>query len=380
VKDRPIDLFRPYLSPRATGAVADVLSYDAAGRAFIGQGPLVDRFEREFAALIGAPDPDAVVTTNSCTSALGIALKLAGVAHDMGHEVIAPPMTCTATSGAIVNAGARIVWADVDRLTGCIDPADVARKVTPNTRAIVAVDWVGRACDYWMMRDCGVVIIEDAAHALMATLHDEPIARSGGDYVCYSFGPIKHLTTGDGGAIVAHWGDAERARLLRWHGLSRRTGAKDFRCEQPIHEPGTKAHLTDLNAAIGLANLPDAAWVVGKHRQHAAYYDAALAGLPGVTLPPPDPGCAYWLYSLLVEHRDDFMSFMAGRGVETNRVHGRNDTHPAYRFPNGPLPGTGYYDAHHVAIPVGWWLDANDLARVVEAVKEWAEQKGAGAR
>src|SRR5688500_16415171 len=107
-----VDLFRPYVNRAAREAVARVLSPDSSGRLMIGQGHVVDQFEREFAALVGAPDPDAVVSTNSCTAALGIALKLAGVEHGQGHEVISTPMTCTATSGAIVNAGARIVWAD----------------------------------------------------------------------------------------------------------------------------------------------------------------------------------------------------------------------------------------------------------------------------
>lgn len=384
-----VDLFRPYLSTRAADNMARVLAYDADGRMMLGQGALVDRFEREFAALVGVADPDTVVSTNSCTSALGIALQLAGVGP--GDEVIAPPMTCTATSGAIVNRGARIVWADVDPLTGCIDPYDAARKVTGRTGAIVAVDWGGRSCDYDALRGIGngrgrgpVPVIEDAAHALLARIGDRSIGApgpadngygdhefAGGDYICYSFGPIKHLTTLDGGALLAPHYQHERARLLRWHGLSRRTAA-DFRCAQPIHEAGTKAHLTDPNAAIGLGNLPDMPWVVAQHRANAAFYDVALRGLPGVTLPPPDPGSAWWLYCLLVERRDDFMAFMAARGIQTSRVHGRNDTHPAYHFPNGPLPGVDYFDGHVAAIPVGWWVGPRERLRVAEAVRAWA--------
>src|SRR5690349_20778935 len=129
----------------AAAAAARVLNYDAQGRLYCGQGQLVDRFEEAFAALCDVPR-EKVVTTNSCTSALGIALKLAGVGP--GDQVISTPMTCTATSGAIVNAGASIRWADVDRLTGNIDPADVRRKLTRQTKAIVAVNWSGRRCDY----------------------------------------------------------------------------------------------------------------------------------------------------------------------------------------------------------------------------------------
>lgn len=359
-----IDLFRPYVNPRAIESLSTVLTPGRDGRLFIGQGPLVDRFEEEFAAFIGA-DADSCVSTSSCTSALGIALKLAGVEHGKGHEVIATPLTCTATNGAIVNAGARIVWADIDRATGNIDLDDVARKATARTKAIVGVNWGGRAGD---LPYTDVPCIIDAAHG--------PFLSTSADYTCYSFGPIKHLTCGDGGMLVTHRGDTERARLLRWHGLSRKTSA-DFRCgQQQITEPGTKAHLTDLNACIGLANLPDLPWILAKHREHAMWYQDKLAGIPGITLPPFDPTCAYWCFFILVEDRDGFTAHMKARDIQVSPVHARNDTHPAYHFPNGPLPGVDHYSARHVALPVGWHLNSVDLGRVVEAVREWADGVG----
>lgn len=369
-----IDLFRPYLNVEGIRRrLGDVLAYDAEGRAFIGEGPLVRRFEREFADLVGA-DPARTVAVNSCSSALALALHLAGVA---GGEVISTPMTCTATSEAIVNAGARIVWADVGAPSGLIDPADVARKITPQTRAIVAVDWGGAACDYRALRAHGIPVIEDAAHALLTTCPDPvggvgiPVAGAGGDYVCYSLGPIKHLTAGHGGMLVTHRGDAPRARKLRWHGLDRESRA-DFRCEQEIAEPGHLWHMTDIEAAIGLANIPHAEWVVARHRLNAAYYDRALAGCADILLPPRDEGSSYWCYFLLVRDRADFAATLAGRGIATSPVHAPNHRHPAYRFPNGPLPGVERYAACNVAIPVGWHVSEADRERVAGNVLEWA--------
>lgn len=355
-----IDLFRPYMHHGAADAVARVLSYDAAGRLYCGEGPLVKQFERGFAALLGA-DPATVVAVNSCSSALALALQLAGVA---GGEVISTPMTCTATNEAIVNAGARIVWADVDPRTGLLDPADVARKVNSWTRAIMAVNWGGHQADLAGLWDAceGWPVILDAAHG--------PFTRGAADYTCFSFGPIKHLTCGDGGALIT-WADPARARRLRWHGLDRESTA-DFRCAQDIVEPGHKWHMTDLNAAIGLANLPHADWVVARHRQNAAFYDRALAGLPGVALPPADPGSAYWCYFVLVEDRADFQAWMASKGIATSPVHRRNDAQPAYRFPSGPLPGVDHYAARNVAIPVGWWLTEQEREYVANAVIAWA--------
>jgi dTDP-4-amino-4,6-dideoxygalactose transaminase len=193
--------------------------------------------------------------------------------------------------------------------------------------------------------------------------------------MCYSFGPIKHLTCGDGGALVTFEGNQHRARLLRWHGLDR-TSSADFRCAQTIHEPGHKWHMNDINAAIGLANIDHTEWVVAQHRRNAAYYDRVLAGAPGVALPPPDEQASYWCYFLLVEDREDFMAFMRARGIATSPVHARNDTHPAYRSPSGPLPGTDHYGARNVAIPVGWWVGEQERDHVAGAVLEWAYDRG----
>lgn len=357
-----IDLFRPYMSQFAAAKVAEVLSYDAAGRLYCGEGPRVVEFERRFAELVGE-HPANVVAVNSCSSALALALQLANVGP--GDEVISTPMTCTATNEAIVNAGARIVWADVNPVTGLMQWADMARKITPRTQAIMHVSWSGaRGDDEEIWRQAkGIPVIVDAAHG--------PFTPIGGTFVCYSFGPIKHLSCGDGGALITRNVDNHRARLLRWHGLDRNSSA-DFRCAQTIAEPGHKWHMNDINAAIGLANIGQAEWIVARHRANAAFYDRALAGAPGVLLPPADPESAYWCYFLLVEDREDFMAHMKDRGVATSPVHARNDTHPAYHFPNGPLPGVDHYAARNVAIPVGWFISEQERHHVAGAVLEWA--------
>jgi dTDP-4-amino-4,6-dideoxygalactose transaminase len=363
-----IPLFKVFMSEDAPRRVADTLM-----SGYIGQGERCEEFEAAFGELVGAPEPPLLL--NSCTSAIDLALHLCGVGP--GDEVISTPVTCTATNSPIVTRGARIVWADVDPLTGCVDPADVARKVTDRTKVVIAVDWAGRACEYGtlhratMTTERPIPVIEDAAHALLARYDGVSIARIGGDYVTYSLQAIKHLTTGDGGVLITPEWETERARLLRWYGLDRRSGA-DFRCAQDIREVGYKYQSNDIAASIGLANLPHAEGLVAAHRANAAYYDRALVNLPGITLPPPDPGCSYWLYSMLVEDRDAFMAHMAERGVATSRVHRRNDSHPAFHFPSGPLPGVDYFDAHHVAIPVGWWLSERDRERITALVIGWS--------
>jgi len=348
-----IPLFKVSMSPEAVSAAGNVLL-----SGYIGQGPKVEAFEAALGQLLGLPEPP--LTVSSCTAALDLALHLIGVGP--GDEVITTPVTCTATNSPIVTRGARPVWADVDPLTGLISPRDVARKITPRTRAIMAVDWGGSLCDYAALRSFGLPVVQDAAHSLTAG------AR--GDYVCWSFQAIKHLTTGDGGALWTPEAERERARLLRWYGLDRRSKA-DFRCEQNIVEVGYKAHMHDIAAAIGLANLAITPGIIAQHRANAAHYHAAFEAARHVVRPRWDDTSPWWLYTVLVEDRARFTDHMHQRGVAVSPVHARNDGHTAFRFPNGPLPGVDHFASRNVAIPVGWWLSEDDRRRIVAAVLDW---------
>jgi dTDP-4-amino-4,6-dideoxygalactose transaminase len=352
------------MAPEARDFVVKTLTPDKDGRLYIGEGPRVQEFEQRFGELVGlSPTPLAL---NSCTSALELALYLCGVR--LGSQVITTPMTCTATNGAIVRLGGRPVWADVDPVTGLINPDDVRRKVTGNTRAIMAVDWAGRSCDYASLLRIGPKVIQDAAHSLFVDPNNH------GDYVCFSFQAIKHLTTGDGGALLVPSAQYERARLLRWYGLDR-TSSADFRCAQDIEEIGFKMHMNDVAASIGLANLPHIARLVARQRENAAWYALALQGAPGVVCPPTDAGASWWLFYLSVDDRASLVEHLASRGIAASPVHRRNDTHPAFSFPNGPLPGVDHIAEHGLAIPLGWWLTDQDRERVAAAVLEWAHAR-----
>ncbi len=384
-----IDLFRPYMNyPKVAEAVAGVLKPDHNGRVYCGEGPVTEVFEHRIADLLGLPPhPDGeprILAVNSCTMALTIALDCCGVGP--GDEVISTPITCTATSGAIVNTGATIVWADVDRETGNIDPWSVGQLTTERTKAIVAVDWGGRLCDYGKLRRAAnygakgpLPVIQDAAHSFLAhpyALNPAPAIYS--DYTAYSFGPIKHLTCGGyGGALVTPPEQTKRARLLRWHGLDRLSGA-DFRCAQDIQDAGYRGHMTDDQAAVGLANAERVEWVVNRHRENAAWFDKALRGLPGVSLPPADPGSAWWLYCLTANDRDALQAHLASRGVASSPVHAINTRHAAFaRQSRGAdsVSNADWFDTHQLSIPVGWWLTPEDREQVAAAVISFACQR-----
>jgi dTDP-4-amino-4,6-dideoxygalactose transaminase len=364
--DEAIPLFRVLMSPDAKHQAARVLD-----SGYVGQGPEVEAFERELAEMLRVPD-ESVVTVNSCTSAISLALHLVGVGP--GDEVITSPMTCSATNCPVVTRGARIVWADVDALTGLISAHDVANKVGPRTRAVIGVNWGGRSCDYGALRRAapGVPIIEDAAQRSPTEGWTERAgAREHGDYVCLSFQAIKFLTTCDGGALVCAPSEAARARLLRWYGLDRRLSG-EARVEQVIADAGYKYHMNDLAAVVGRANIPYARWALRRHRDHAAILARELGNAPGVRIPGDDGDCHYWLQTILVEEPRRFIQHLASRGVSASQVHRRNDVHPAFGPSSGPLPGVDHFATHEVAIPVGWWLEERDLARIVDVVIGWA--------
>lgn len=351
-----LPLFKVMMVHEAIGRVSQVLQ-----SGFIGQGPVVDEFERQMSGYTPYP----IVAMNSCTMSIQAVLTLLGVGP--GDEVITTPLTCIATNAPILTLGARPVWADVEPYTGNIDPRDVARKMTKRTKAIIAVNWTGRPCDYASLRALGVPVIEDAAHGPL-TMH-----RTTGNYICYSYGPIKHFTTGDGGAVAtANEGDREKLKLIRWYGLDR-TSSKDFRCAQNITLPGSKYHMTDLNASIGLGNLPNMRWTVERHRRNARLLHTGMPGLgPDVFTLPWSEESNYWVYPLRthsIETREKLKAYLNENGIHASQVHARGDKHSAYNFPNGRLPGLDVYDSTQLNIPCGWWVEQNDIDKMVELLK-----------
>ncbi len=334
---------------------------------FIGEGPKVKEFEAAFGAYIGNPN---VLALNSCTSAIQLALRLAGVGP--GDEVITTAMTCTATNEPILAAGARIVWADIDPETGNVDPESIKTKITPRTKAIIVVHWGGLPVDLDAINHIadrrGLKVIEDAAHALGAEYRGSKVGNHS-DFVCFSFQAIKHITTGDGGALLCKSeDDHRRGKLLRWYGIDREQPRADFRCESDIAEWGYKFHMNDIAATIGLEQMPHLVRVVEQRREVAAFYDATIdADL--LCKWPEDRSSAFWLYTLFVERRADFMRAMADRDVTVSQVHARNDTHTMFRDFKAPLPGVDEFTSKHVCIPIGFWVGPQEREHIVNSIR-----------
>jgi dTDP-4-amino-4,6-dideoxygalactose transaminase len=342
---------------------------------YIGEGEDVKAFERELAARLGAP---RVMTVNSGTSALHLACHMS-VNGTGDAEIITTPMTCMATNTSVVHSGARIVWADVDPLTGNIDPDEIEPLITDKTRAIMMVHWGGNPCDIDRIceigRTHGIKVIEDAAHALGATYRGEPICQHS-DFVIFSFQAIKQVTSVDGGCLVCKDAkDDARGRLLRWYGIDRNVREPtDLRCELDIAEAGYKFHMNNVAAAIGRENLKLLDWILMRHRDNARFYDAAFGGANSITVATENPvgTSSFWLYTIHVDNRDQLMGKLLEQGIGASKVHARNDIHSVFAPFERPLPKCEEFNRTHLCIPVGWWVSESDRERVAEAVIKFA--------
>lgn len=367
-----MNFFHTHISPRARTLVQEVLE-----SGWVNEGPMTRRFETALAERLGLSRP---VALNSGTAALHLALAVAGVGP--GDEVVLPAQTFVATGLVVLMQGGKPVFADVDPLTGNLTAAALERALTPRTRVVIPVHWAGYPCDLDELHAVaggagsyrgGLAVVEDAAHALGATYRGRPIGAVS-RFTAFSFQAIKHLTTGDGGALACLEGEDERqARARRWFGIDRDRSPASILGEREydLDVVGYKSHMNDLAAAVGLGNLEDFAERLERRRAIAARYRRELAGLPGLRLPPlaPDRTHAYWLFPVLVEKREAFVRALAGRGVPASVVHRRIDRHRLFGGGRSDLPGQAAYDARQISLPVHEGLTERDVETVIAAVR-----------
>jgi perosamine synthetase len=358
-------------------AVVDVLRSD-----WLTTGPKVAEFEAAFARAVGAEN--AVAVSNG-TAALHAAVCAAGIGP--GEEVIVPAITFVASANCVAYAGATPVFADVDGETLLLDAEDVARKVTARTRAILAVDYAGQPCDYDALRAVaaahGLLLIDDAAHSLGARHNDRPVG-SLADLTTFSFHPVKHITTGEGGMVVCD--DARKAAFLRSfrnHGIDRE---HQQRSEQNAYEYdmarlGFNYRLTDFQCALGLSQLRKLASFVARRQAIAAQYDAAFGEMKEIR-PLRRRGNvqhAYHLYvvrlntSKLAANRAEICRALAAEGIGVNVHYKPVHLHSFYRERFGTHPGLcptaeAAYDGL-LSLPMFHGMSDSDVAMVTAAVR-----------
>ncbi|ALW87109.1 hypothetical protein AUC43_19735 [Hymenobacter sedentarius] len=363
-----IPLFTTFVHPSAQQRVASVLA-----STFLSEGKLVKEFESRLSAELGMVHPAAL---NSGTSALHLALEVAGVGA--GDEVILAPQTFIASAITIVQVGAKAVFADIQYSTGNIDPADIEHRITERTKAIMAVHWGGYPCDlaeiHALAAKHNLVVIEDAAHSPGATYQGQAIG-SVSDFTCFSFQAIKHLTTGDGGALCAR--DPEKAREVfrrRWFGIDRANSPMNEvgEREYDLTDVGYKYHLSDYAAALGLANLEGFAERMGRRRALVQQYKDGLQHVAGITHfeRKADRESAHWLFGFHVDNRLQFIRAMRAKGIAASVVHDGIDNNTLFGGKRMELGNQRRFDDTQIHIPLHDDLTTEQVAYIVDAIKQ----------
>ena len=298
MREKVIPYGRPWVDEEEVAAAAAVLHTE-----WLTTGPKVAEFEQAVADFVGAREAVAV---SSGTAALHAAMAALGVGP--GDEVIVPPLTFVATANAVVFQGGRPVFADIDPQTLLLDPGEVEKKITPRTKGVIAVDYAGQPCDYDALRDLarrqGLFLVADACHSLGAEYRGRRVGTLA-DLTVFSFHPVKHLTTGEGGMVVTDDRElAARMRRFRNHGLDcdhhQRAQQGTWRYE--MVELGYNYRLSDFQCALGLSQLRRLPKFLARRREIARRYDQALEGVPSLSLPRvrPEVSHAYHLYVILL--------------------------------------------------------------------------------
>lgn len=361
-----MDFFNTHISQQAIKLANQTLE-----SGWLSEGKLVLEFEMRLATELGLKNPVAV---NSGTSALHLALVIAGVGP--GDEVILPAQTFVATGLVILMQGAIPVFADIDPLTGNLSPASIEKKITSRTKAIMPVHWGGYPCDLEEINQLAsvhnLVVIEDAAHALGSTYKGKPIGAIS-RLTAFSFQAIKHLTTGDGGALCClNEQDAHLAFTKRWFGIDRANSQPSILGERiyDIDSIGYKYHMNDLSAALGLGNLEDFPGRLLRRQEIAGIYRQQFKDVAGIQLlkREEDRTSASWLFTMLVEKREGFIRKLAENGIPASVVHLRIDHNSIFGGLRDDLPGQAEFNERQVAIPVHEGLIADDVEKITRVI------------
>ena len=330
---------------------------------WIGQGPLVDRFEEEFGDKYGYKNCLAV---NSGTAALELAYHLIGI--EEGDEVITTCFTCTATNIPLLRRKAKILFADInDQLL--IDYESVWRKVSNKTKAIVVVTLGGLPIDeriFALAYGMDIPVVVDAAQSL-------GVSEKYGDYICYSFQAIKHFSTADGGMLISrNRSDYERAKKLRWFGIDREAKKRaDWKClvnhqmAMDIEEAGYKFHMNDVAAAMGLVGL--------RHSDEILDYRKALCERYVVGLPEsiqPIYGGSCWLFAILTDRRDAVMEHLKQNGVESDLVQLRNDIFKVFGGRKNNLPRMDKLEDKYLYLPLNGQVTLENVDYITELISD----------
>lgn len=365
-----IDLFHPVRMPEMEAAALEVLR---SGQ--IASGPKVAALEHAFSAIAGR---EHIVSTNDLTSAVMLALYLAGVRA--GDEVAIVAFSCLQSNSPIVRLGARPVWIDIDPITMSMSVEDLAAKLRPSLKAVMVYHIAGYPSDAkrvaTLCRKRGIPLIEDCNNALGATVDGRPVGVVG-EYAVYSLYPNRQINGIDGGMMAApDAATAARATRLRRFGVdapSFRDARGEISPNSDVPEIGWSSALNNLNAAVALSQLNTLSERTNRTKATVTHLAAALTGLRRMRLVKPIPGAisACWGFLVLSEYRDAMLEHLKAHGIKSSSLHQRNDWYTGFGTPRADLPGTQLVMDQIIALPCGYWLTDAQINEIIFQVKEF---------
>jgi dTDP-4-amino-4,6-dideoxygalactose transaminase len=379
---KTVPVARPSFGAAEERAVVDVLR-----SGWVSQGPRVAEFERRFAEYVGAREAIAV---SSCTTALHLALVAAGVRP--GDDVLCPSLSFVATANAIVYAGAKPVFVDIDLTTFNIDPARIQSSITQRTRAILVVHQIGLPCALREISEVasrhGLVVVEDAACAIGSEYEGKRIGSPHSSMACFSFHPRKILTTGEGGMVTTADGEAAaRMRRLRQHGMNVSDLARHSATQvvlESYDEVGYNYRMTDLQAGVGLVQLERLPEMLNRRRALALRYSERLSAIPWLVIPTESDSCRHNFQSYMVRlqsdapvTRDHLMQELLSRGVSSRR--GIMAIHRELPYRDGVweerLPVTSLVTDTALVLPLFFEMNEEEQDYVIECLEQLSDQR-----
>jgi dTDP-4-amino-4,6-dideoxygalactose transaminase len=371
MKSATIDLFQPVMLPEMEAAALEVMR---SGQ--IASGPKVAELEKAFGSLAGR---DHMVATNDLTSAVTLALHLAGVSAGDGVATIA--FSCLQSNSPIARLGAHPVWIDVDPKTMSMSVNDLAAKLKPTVKAVMVYHVAGYPADTVrisaLCRDAGIPLIEDCNNAIGAMLDNRHVGVNG-EYAVFSFYPNRQINGIDGGMLATpDAAGAARASHLRRFGVDAHTfrdARGEINPESNVPEIGWSAALNNLNAAVALAQFATLASRTERTRTIATRLTAALDGLHGlrVVQPVANSTPAFWGFLVLCEQRDALLAHLNVNGIKSSIFHQRNDFYTGFGTERNVLPGTEMIMAQELALPCGWWLGDSQVENMIDVICQFS--------
>lgn len=365
---------RQYVDDEDIEEVVKVLKSD-----FLTTGPVIEEFEKKVADYVGAKY--AVAVANG-TAALHSACYAANIGK--GDEVITTPITFAASSNCAFYCGAVPVFADIDPKTYNIDPSDVEKKITDRTKAIIAVHFTGQPCDMERIHEIankhGLIVIEDAAHALGAVYEGKKVG-SLSEMTTFSFHPVKHITTGEGGMVLTNHQELyERLKLFRAHGITReehllRKNDGPWYYEQL--DLGYNYRITDIQCALGISQMKKLPYFLERRKEIAERYQEAFADCENIQCPYQKPGCenAWHLYVIRIKggKRKEVFEKLREAGIGVNVHYIPVYQHPYYQehgYKDISCPNAEQYYEEAISLPIYPALKEAEQEYVIETVQK----------